>query len=103
MKFALLLALVPTADPPRPAGLADELKTPFQLQIGGKPLDVQRSGHAAPFIGDLDGDGVPDLLVGQFHNGALRAYRGRSAGGERSFGEREWVHADGKLASVPYG
>ncbi len=32
-------------------------------------------GHAAPFVGDFDGDGVVDLLVGRFGQGILWIYR----------------------------
>lgn len=39
------------------------------------PIDVQHSGHAAPFVGDFDGDGLKDLLVGEYYKGRLRVYR----------------------------
>jgi hypothetical protein len=38
--------------------------TPVKIHAAGKPIDVERSGHAAPFVGDFDGDGKLDLLVG---------------------------------------
>jgi hypothetical protein len=103
MTATLFLALLPAADPPRPAALATDLHMPVHVRVNGQPLDVQRSGHAAPFVGDLDGDGTPDLLVGQFHDGALRVYPGRGGSGERTFGEFAWARAGTKQARVPEG
>ena len=99
----LFLALLPTADPPRPAGLAADLRPPVHVRVGGQPLDVQRSGHAAPFVGDFDGDGTPDLLVGQFHDGALRIYPGKGGSGRREFADYTWFQAGGKAGRVPAG
>ena len=53
---------------------AGELKPPVRLEAAGKPIDTD-VGHAAPFVGDFDGDGVNDLLVGQFGDGILWIYR----------------------------
>ena len=66
----MLSALVPTAveDP------AVELAPPVRLEAAGKAIDTE-IGHAAPFVGDFDGDGVRDLLVGQFGGGVLWVYR----------------------------
>ncbi len=55
-------------------GPADELAPPVRLEAAGKVIDTE-IGHAAPFVGDFDGDGVADLLVGQFGQGILRVYR----------------------------
>ena len=52
----------------------DELLPPVRLEAGGKVIDTD-VGHAAPYVGDFDGDGVPDLLVGQFGDGILWIYR----------------------------
>lgn len=56
------------ADPP------PELLPPVRIESGGKVIDTD-VGHAAPFVGDFDGDGVKDLLVGQFGDGILWIYR----------------------------
>src|SRR5262245_21064175 len=97
----LVLALLPAADP---AGLAPDLRGPIHVRVGGLPLDVQRSGHAAPFVGDFDGDGIPDLLVGQFLDGALRIYPGKGGGsGQREFGHYTWFQAGGKTGRVLSG
>jgi hypothetical protein len=56
------------------SGPADELASPVRLEAAGKVIDTD-IGHAAPFVGDFDGDGVADLLVGQFGEGILRIYR----------------------------
>jgi hypothetical protein len=53
---------------------AGELLPPVRLEAAGKPIDTS-IGHAAPFVGDFDGDGVRDLLVGQFGEGILWIYR----------------------------
>lgn len=56
------------------ASLADEFCDPVRLEAGGRPIDAA-VGHAAPFVGDFDGDGVRDLLVGQFGDGILWIHR----------------------------
>ena len=50
-----------------------ELAPPVRIESGGKPIDTE-IGHAAPFVGDFDGDGRDDLLVGQFGGGILWIY-----------------------------
>src|SRR5437016_3248905 len=55
-------------------GPSRELAPPVRLFAAGKPIDTE-VGHAAPFVGDFDGDGVRDLLVGQFGSGILWIYR----------------------------
>ena len=74
-------AVVAAADAPKgkeskdgPADGAGELLAPVRLEAAGKPIDTD-VGHAAPFVGDFDGDGVHDLLVGQFGDGILWVYR----------------------------
>ncbi len=55
-------------------GLDPELSPPVRIEAAGKPIDTA-IGHAAPLVADFDGDGVPDLLVGQFGEGKLWIYR----------------------------
>lgn len=69
MTFLLLSAVLGLGAP-----AADELRPPVRIEAAGKPIDTE-IGHAAPFVGDFDGDGVRDLLVGQFGSGILWIYR----------------------------
>src|SRR3954453_5302371 len=65
MSAPFLLALL-ALGPPSPApDFAGELLPPVRLQAAGKVMDTD-VGHAAPFVGDFDGDGVADLLVGDY-------------------------------------
>jgi hypothetical protein len=68
--FALLAGLAQAAA----TESAQDLLPPVRLEADGKPIDTA-VGHAAPFVGDFDGDGVKDLLVGQFGEGILWIYR----------------------------
>jgi hypothetical protein len=73
MSGSLLVALLGMA----PVGAddpADALAPPVRIEAAGRPIDTE-VGHAAPFVGDFDGDGVNDLLVGQFGQGILWIYR----------------------------
>jgi hypothetical protein len=65
-----LLGLAPLADD----GPGRELAPPVRVEAAGRPIDTE-VGHAAPFVGDVDGDAVNDLLVGQFGKGILWIYR----------------------------
>src|SRR5580704_12157283 len=86
------------------AAWADEpgmVLPPVQIQAGTGPLDIERSGHAAPFVGDFYEDGTLCLLVGQFHEGQLRIYRNTGTRAKPKFDKYTWFEAGGKIASVP--
>jgi hypothetical protein len=72
LTLGVALAAPPAKAPPA-AGAAD-LAPPVRLAAAGRPIDTD-VGHAAPAVADFDGDGVNDLLVGQFGGGALWVYR----------------------------
>jgi hypothetical protein len=66
---------------------------PVPVLAAGRPIDIERQGHAAPFAGDLDGDGAFDLLVGEFSGGRLRVYRNLGTSKQPRFGEHTWFKA----------
>jgi hypothetical protein len=75
MTGLLMAALLGVAAAPDGAGgPPGELAAPVRIEAAGKPIDTA-VGHAAPFVGDFDGDKVADLLVGQFGDGILWIYR----------------------------
>lgn len=84
-----------------PAAVA-ALAPPFRVTAGGAPIDVE-IGHAAPLMVDFDGDGLRDLLVGQFGNGKLRLYRNRGTEKAPEFATFAWFQAGGADARVPSG
>jgi hypothetical protein len=89
---SLLVALGPPAD----------LAPPVLVESGGKPIDVE-IGHAAPFVGDFDGDGLADLLVGQFGEGKLRIYRNRGTKASPRLDGFTWFRDDSPEGRVPAG
>jgi hypothetical protein len=89
----LLLAALPVPDRQAPP-----FHPPVRATAGVKPLRVDESGHAAPAWGDLDADGKPDLVVGQFARASMRFHR--HIGGA-SFATGEMVKAAGQIAVVP--
>lgn len=96
----LLLAAVAVS--PSLAAADAKFDTPQKLLAGGKAIEVEQPGYASPCLADMDGDGVPDLLVGQFNKGKIGVYKGsRSKDGKLSFGERTWLQAGGADAEIP--
>ena len=60
-------------------------------------------GHAAPLMTDFDGDGLADLLVGQFGEGKLRVYKNVGTKKEPKFDGFTWFRAGEQDASIPSG
>jgi FG-GAP-like repeat len=85
-----------------PAG-AGELLPPVKVAAGEQPIDVGRIGHSAPFVGDFDGDGLDDLLVGEFYDGRLRIYRNGGTRGQPRFEDYVWFEAGREPGRVPSG
>ncbi len=88
------------------AGLASasdiRLEAPIRLEADGKPINVD-IGHAAPFLCDFDGDGVTDLLVGQFGQGRLRIYRNHGSNEKPEFRDFEYFKTEHDFGVVPSG
>jgi len=60
------LLVITVSGTPTQGGVDDfPLSVPVRLEANGIPIDVT-VGHAAPYIIDFDGDGLDDLLVGEF-------------------------------------
>ena len=78
---------------------AQQLDMPFRVQAGGVPIDVD-GGHAAPYVADFDGDGVRDLLVGQFAKGRCRVYKNLGTNVAPRFHDFRFFEAGGRVAEV---
>jgi len=80
-----------------------DFKEPFRVTLeDGTFIDVD-TGHSAPFMYDMDGDDLEDLLVGQFGGGRCRIYRNVGEPGNPRFEGFTWFEAGGVTASVPGG
>jgi hypothetical protein len=67
-----MLILIPVlalaAPAPASPAFAPVFAPAVRIEAAGKPIDVT-TGHAAPCVYDFNGDGVRDLLVGEFGSG----------------------------------
>ena len=102
MLNAFLIPLMAIAAGPGAPAATDELAAGVKITAGDNAVDVE-VGHAAPYYADFDGDGVKDLLVGQFGGGKLRIYRNAGTNTKPLFSDFKFFQAGGKDATVPYG
>jgi hypothetical protein len=79
-----------------------EFAEPVRLAGGGKVIDTD-TGHAAPFVGDFDGDGVQDLLVGQFGEGVLWIFRNEGSNAQPKLAAGVKFKGGKKDGTVPSG
>jgi hypothetical protein len=78
-----------------------ELAAPLCLHAAGKPIDT-KAVHAAPCVGDWNGDGRPDLLLGEAA-GRLHLYRNAGSLGAPRLVDGGLVEAEGEPVHVPPG
>jgi hypothetical protein len=77
-----------------------ELLPPVKITAAGTPVEAHM-GHAAPFLVDFDGDGVKDLLVGQFGEGKLAIYKNIGTNKVPKFDRKEWFQGGAPAGRVP--
>jgi hypothetical protein len=101
--WALALATLCVVRWSQPA-LADDasvFEKPVRLEADGKVIDTgDNSGHSGPTMADVDGDGIPDLVVGDF-SGKFRVCRNRARSGTPQLGPMTYLQAGGVPAKVP--
>lgn len=124
LRFALTALLASTPFAAFATAQSKELQPPVRILAGDTPIDVT-TGHAAPYVLDFDGDGIKDLLVGEFGdgkfpaaelpaaleegwkkgdnfaNGRLRIYRNVGSNKAPRFAGFEYLQAGGGTATVP--
>jgi hypothetical protein len=81
---------------------AADLAPPVRLEAAGVPIDTD-IGHAAPCVADFDGDGVQDLLVGQFGNGILWMFHNEGTNAEPKLAAGVKFKEGGEDGHVPSG
>jgi FG-GAP repeat len=90
---------------PAAAGDAADLAPPFAVTVDGVPIDL--AGDASfPWVGDFDGDGKLDLLVGQHGreksiDGHLRIYRNLGGKGEPRLAKPIWFDDQVPTGRIP--
>lgn len=77
---------------------AADFEPPVRLKAGDAAIRVESPGYAAPCWADVLGDGTKHLLVGQFSQGKIRAFKHLGA---EKFAAGYWLQADGNVAEVP--
>ena len=100
---------------PAAAGDAADLAPPVAVSVGGVPIESThdrkfdlRDDNSFPWVGDFDGDGKLDLLVGQGGRGQpdgghLRIYRNLGGKAEPRLAEPIWFHDQVPTGLTPFG
>ncbi|HEX5444531.1 MAG TPA: VCBS repeat-containing protein [Pirellulales bacterium] len=82
------------------ATAGEVFQNPVRLEADGKVIDRGENwGHASPCIEDLDGDGLADLLVGDFQ-GKFRVYKNVGRQGSPRYTDAGLLKAGGTDAEV---
>jgi len=80
----------------------DQFEPPVRLKAGGEYIAVESPGYACPTMADVDGDGKPDLVVGQFRGGKMMFFRNVADSGQPpQFDAGQWLMTGDRPAQVP--
>jgi len=99
MKTLLLFLMLTAA-----AALADlpVFSSPFFVQAGGSDLVVSGS-VPDPCVVDWNGDGLKDLVIGQFSEGKVRFYQNSGTNSNPEFTSFTFLQAGGSDITMSYG
>lgn len=92
---------------PRPADRIEDVRLaePVLVEAGGQPLLRQSRRYALeyPFVGDIDGDGLHDLLLGDRERGRLRVFRNVGTASAPRLAAPVWFDESVLTGNVPKG
>jgi hypothetical protein len=82
-------------------GQKDRFHPPVRLTAADGVIDSGKSwGHCGPWVEDVDGDGVRDLVVGDF-SGFFLYFRNEGTNKEPKYAKSTRLQAGGEDAKVP--
>jgi len=78
-----------------------EFEPPVRLKADGQFIDTgEHIAHAGPLVTDLDADGKPDLLVGNFR-GHIQVYLNKGSRQQPEYVSRGLLKAGAEAAKIP--
>jgi hypothetical protein len=83
------------------AAQAPSFEPSYRLECAGTDIDV--GYYAAPFVVDWDGDGVQDLILGQYSSGYIRFYKNEGTNESPVLNSFSYLQADGLNITMGYG
>ncbi len=99
----LLLMFLPMSfDCKLSAQEAQFFHTPYRLQTDAGFGEVS-AGYACPTLYDINRDGAPDLVAGEFDRGQVRVFLNLNQPGEAVFASHEYLMIGRDRFTVPMG
>jgi hypothetical protein len=108
--LGLALVLPFAAGDESPAGVAEDVPVRVEKDLFHAPVRLVAAdgvidsgaawGHSGPWVEDVDGDGVKDLIVGDF-SGLFRWYRNEGTNQQPRYAKAVNLKAGGEDAKVP--
>jgi len=95
MKYIMILCLFSLA-------FSLDYESPVMIEASGSPITLT-IGHANPLVFDWNGDGLKDLILGQYSSGKLRLYLNEGTNSSPIFNAFTYMQADGSDISVSSG